>query len=105
MPEVHRIDKNPIAKTVALQFSPMSTVGGDAAIAVDTDQDARVLHEVESLGASETSPLLPASGAEDEEPEFSDSINKPWLGSPEFDAKPWWRRPNVCHFLIFCQSI
>jgi hypothetical protein len=67
----------------------MSAVGGDAAIAVDADQDARVLREEESLGVSETSPLLPA--AEEE----NDNLNKPWLGSPEFDAKPWWKRPNV----------
>lgn len=83
----------------------MSAVGGDAAIAVDADQDARVLREEESLGASETSPLLPPSEAADEEPEFNDNLNKPWLGSPEFDAKPWWRRPNVCYFLAFCQAI
>lgn len=74
----------------------MSAVGGDAAIAVDADEDARVLRARESLGVSETSPLLPAPA--DEEPEFNDSLNKPWLGSPEFDAKPSWRRPNVWHF-------
>lgn len=73
----------------------MAALEGDAAIAVDADQDARVLRADESLGASETSPLLPASQAVGEEPEINDSLSKPWLGSPEFDAKPWWRRPNV----------
>ncbi|EEA28996.1 hypothetical protein TMatcc_002646 [Talaromyces marneffei ATCC 18224] len=75
----------------------MSAVGGDAAIAVDADEDARVLRARESLGVSETSPLLPAPA--DEEPEFNDSLNKPWLGSPEFDAKPSWRRPNVFYLI------
>ncbi|KUL86321.1 hypothetical protein ZTR_08582 [Talaromyces verruculosus] len=75
----------------------MSAVGGDAAIAVDVDQDALVMREEESLGASETSPLLPAS--EVVEPEFNNNLHKPWLGSPEFDAKPWWRRPNVWYLI------
>ncbi|PCH08044.1 Major facilitator superfamily domain, general substrate transporter [Penicillium occitanis (nom. inval.)] len=77
----------------------MSAIGGDAAIAVDVDQDARVMREEESFGASETSPLLPTSEVVDEEPELNDNLNKPWLGSPEFDAKPWWRRPNVWYLI------
>ena len=73
----------------------MSVTAADAAFAVDVDQDARVLRGQQSLGASETSPLLPASETIEEEPELNDTVNKPWLGSPEFDAKPSWRRPNV----------
>jgi hypothetical protein len=105
VPEILNKDRILFANTVLEQFSPMSAVGGDAAIAVDVDQDALVLREEESLGASETSPLLPGSEAVDEEPALDDNLNKPWLGSPEFDAKPWWRRPNVCHSSMFLDRI
>lgn len=87
----------------------MATIGADAVIAVDADQDARVLRERRSLRSdavdvedrlvSETSHLLPATAdSANEESDFLDSINKPWLGSREFDAKPRWRRPSVCPF-------
>jgi hypothetical protein len=75
--------------------------GGDETFAVDADQDARALRQrqstvdyVDDEFISESAPLLEATGPDSAE-DFIDSINKPWLGSAEFNAKPRWRRPSV----------
>lgn len=85
----------------------MAAVTADDTVAVDADQDARVLHQRVSPRStpfdgedeivSESAPLLGRilPEAADTENDFPDNINKPWLGSLEFNAKPVWRRPSV----------
>ncbi|OKL57427.1 hypothetical protein UA08_07041 [Talaromyces atroroseus] len=83
----------------------MSGIGGDETLTVDAEQDAQVLrarvspqhpilNDVDDQLVPELAPLLGPESV-DREDDFIDRINKPWLGCPEFDAKPPWRRPSV----------